>query len=280
MGKSEFVTKLEGQWAKGLFVCVGLDSDYARLPQAVKDGSSVEDAIFEFNRAIVDATADLVCAFKPQSSYYEEQGAEGWNALARTAAYINKNYPHIVPILDAKRGDIDRTSASYARSIFDNLGFGAVTVNPYFGEDALDPFLAYKNKGVIILVKTSNKGNGEFQDQKLADTGKTLYETVAERVATVWNKNGNCGVVVGATFPKELAVVRSIIGDIPILIPGLGAQDGDVEATIQAGRDSRGWGMIINSSSTIIFASAGEDFAEAARAKTEELHRSVLKYAA
>lgn len=246
-----FKQKLEIHWKQGKFVCVGLDPDYSKLPESLK-GKSVEDTIFEFNKAIIDATFDLVCVYKPQSAYYELYGAEGLSALKKTVEYINQKYPDILTILDAKRGDIGPTNEAYAKWIFEEFNFDAVTLNPYLGKEALLPFLNFKDKGCIILVRTSNPGAGEFQD--LLIDGKPLYQIVAQNVAQSWNTNGNCAVVVGATYPKELEEVRAIVGDMPILIPGVGAQGGDVEATVKAGKDSRGWGIIISSSRGIIYA--------------------------
>lgn len=276
MAKCEFVSKLENLWSQGNFVCVGLDSDYSKLPLHLKEGKTVDQAILEFNIAIIKATADLVCAYKPQSSYYEEQGVEGSKALQETADYLHQKYPHIPTILDAKRGDIGPTSQSYARAIFDRMGFDALTVQPYLGQEAVQPFLNYKDKGSIVLCRTSNPGAKEFQDQLI--DGEPLYQIVARNVAQNWNKLGNCAVVVGATYPEELAVVRGIIGDMPILIPGIGAQGGDIESTVKAGKNSKGQGMIINSSRGIIFASSGKDFAEAARAATQHLRAKINSY--
>ncbi len=215
-------------------MCVGLDK-----------GS------FEFNKSIIDQTADLVLAYKPQSAFYEAEGSEGLEGLEKTVEYIREKYPDIPVILDAKRGDIGSTNEAYAKAIFDNLGVDAVTVHPYLGQESLQPFLERKDKGIIVLVKTSNPGAGEFQD--LLVEGKPLYQIVAEHVKT-WNVNNNLAVAVGATYPEELKIVREIVGDIPILLPGIGAQGGDLEATIKAGKDSNGQGMIISSSRSIIFA--------------------------
>ncbi len=267
-----FNEMLKLKWNEGKFVCVGLDGDYELLPLSVKN-DSVEHSLFEFNKAIIDATADLVCAYKPQVAHYEEAGLGGWSALAQTLNYIKENYPDIPVILDAKRGDISSTNKYYAKEIFDNLGFDAVTVNPYLGEEALGPFLERKEKGVIVLVRTSNPGAQEFQDLKV--DGKPLYQVVAERVATKWNKNGNCAVVVGATYPEELKKVREIIGDIPILVPGIGAQGGDLEAALKVGLDSNKQGLMINSSRGIIYASKESDFAEASRRETEKLDKQI-----
>lgn len=276
--KSEFVAKLERLWGRGTSVCVGLDSDFTQIPESVKskENGGVTESMVAFNQAIVDATADLVCAYKPQIAFYEAYGVAGLSALYKTVQYIKSSYPDIPVILDAKRADIGSTNNGYVRAAFDQMGVHAITVHPYLGKEALKPFLERKDKGVIVLVRTSNAGAGEFQDLLIGE--EPLYRVVARSVATSWNENGNCAVVVGATYPKELAEVREIVGNMPILIPGIGAQGGDVEATVKAGRDNRAMGMIINSSRGIIFASKGEDFAEAARKAAEKLRDEINQY--
>lgn len=248
-----FLGKLKNRWDLGKFVCVGLDPDYSKLPQNLKNGASVEDNLFSFNQNIIDQTADLVCAYKLQSAFYEVFGEVGWKVLKKTALYIQEKYPDIPIILDAKRGDIGSSNEAYATAIFDYLGFDAVTVHPYLGEEALEPFLKRTDKGIIVLVRTSNPGAPEFQDLIIEGKGVPLYQVVAENVTKNWNHNGNLGVVVGATYPEELKKVREIVGDLPILIPGIGAQGGDIEETVKAGQDSKGQGMIISSSRGIIF---------------------------
>ncbi len=279
-GKSTntFISMLEQQWKQGNFVCVGLDSDYDRIPSMLKENTSVEDALFAFNRSIIDATQDLVCAYKPNSAFYEARGDVGFRALQHTVRYIKEIYPHIPVILDAKRADIGSTNLGYVEAAFDWLGVDAITVHPYLGQEALAPFLARKEKGIIVLAKTSNPGAGEFQDLPVGEAREPLYQVVARHVATRWNANGNCALVVGAPYPAELKQVRAIVGDMPILIPGIGTQGGDIEATVTAGKDSRGWGMIINASRTIIFASSGNDFAQVARSATEKLRAEINRY--
>ncbi len=273
---------LEAQWSRGNFVCVGLDSEFGKIPEFAyqarlnSDGVSVEGTIVAFNRAIVEATKDLVCAYKPNIAFYEAHGAEGIAALQRTIADIHAIAPDVPVILDAKRADIGNTNAGYVQAAFEFLQADAITVHPYLGAEALQPFLARAEKGIIVLCRTSNPGAGEFQD--LSVNGEPLYRFVARRVASEWNKNGNCALVVGATYPNELREVRGLVGDMPILIPGIGAQGGDVAQTVTAGKDSRGWGMIINSSRGIIFASKSEDFAEAARHETEKLRDLINQY--
>lgn len=294
MKERNFRQLLEARWARGNFVCVGLDSELGKIPASVhqKVAGSISDAVVAFNRAIVDATKAIVCAYKPNGAFYEALGTSGIKALLETILYIHEVAPDVPVILDAKRADIGNTNAGYVKAAFDFLQADAITVHPYLGKEALLPFLARADKGIIVLCRTSNPGAGEFQDLpvpnpmvkpfKAGDAGVDitpgiipLYQRVAYNVAHDWNTSGNCAIVVGATYPEELAKVRGLVGDMPILIPGIGAQGGDLEKTVKAGKDSRGRGMIINSSRGIIFASAGEDFAEAARRETLKLHDAI-----
>lgn len=267
-----FRTLLEGMWESGKFLCVGLDSDYEKIPEAARKGS-VRETIVGFNRAMVDATKEYVCAYKPNSAFYEVYGDEGWEALRETIHYIRESAPEVPIILDAKRGDIGNTNDAYARATFDHLGADAVTVHPYFGSESLAPFLERKENGIIVLCRSSNEGAGEIQNLEVA--GEPLYRTIARLVAEKWNGNGNCCIMVGATYPEELKEVREIVGDMPILIPGIGAQNGDLAKTIESGKDSRGRGMIIGASRSIIFASKGEDFAEAAGEAAKKLDADI-----
>jgi orotidine-5'-phosphate decarboxylase len=257
----DFLTKLKTSWNKNnSLLCIGLDPDMTKLPSHLREG---EAPYFTFNRAIIDATAEVACAYKPNSAFYEARGSAGIQELQLTCAYIQEKYPDIPIILDFKRGDIGNTNKQYAAFAFEYLGVDAITVQPYQGQEASQSFLDYKEKGIIILCKTSNSGSGEFQDLEI--DGKKLYAHVAERVKNNWNSNGNCLLVVGATYPSELADIRSIIGDeMVILVPGLGAQGGDTEATLKAGLNSVGDGLIIHTSRAVLYASDGEDFAEAA----------------
>ena len=273
-----FITKLEACWKRDNFVCVGLDSDYEQLPDVIKSGRPVEDALFHFNREMIDATHDLVCAYKPNAAFYEAQGEAGLRALINTVRYARETYPQIPVILDAKRGDIGSTNMGYVQSAFDYPGVDAITVHPYLGREALAPFLARKDKGIIVLVRTSNAGAGEFQDLPVGTEQEPLYMVVARHVVQDWNSNGNCAIVVGATYPDELRRVRAVVGDMPILIPGIGAQGGEVAATVKVGQDSRGWGMIISASRSIVFASRGSDFADAARVAAEQLRAEINGY--
>ena len=271
---------LEARWDRGCFVCIGLDPEADRLPAAVRpDGAGKPDpaalarATVEFCTAIASATHDLACAFKPNAAFFEAIGPDGVAALGTIVARLHEIAPDVPVIYDAKRGDIGSTNIGYVASAFDELGADAITVHPYLGREALGPFLDRADKGVIVLCRTSNPGAGEFQD--LETGGRALYEAVAERVAGHWNRNGNCSLVVGATYPDELARVRRIVGDLPILIPGVGAQGGTIGRTVVAGQDGRGRGMVISSSRGIIFASSGADFAEAARHATERLSHEI-----
>lgn len=281
MNDRKFGQMLEAQWSRGNFVCVGLDSEFGKIPESTHVGGN-ECAVHEgntvvaFNRAIVEATKDLVCAYKPNVAFYEAHGAEGIAALQRTIADIHAIAPNVPVILDAKRADFGNTNAGYVDAAFGFFRADAITVHPYLGAEALQPFLTRAEKGIIVLCRTSNPGAGEFQD--LSVNGEPLYRFVARRVASKWNKGGNCALVVGATYPDELREVRGLVGDMPILIPGIGAQGGDVEKVVSAGKNSRGQGMIINSSRGIIFASKGADFAEAARRETEKLRNLINQY--
>jgi orotidine-5'-phosphate decarboxylase len=313
MAERNFRALLEAQWERGNFVCVGLDSEFSKIPESArkyhdrttdsvgnvlycKGNVHVAKTVIAFNRAIVEATKDLVCAYKPNAAFYEAQGAEGVAALQRTIADIHTIAPDVPVILDAKRADIGNTNAGYVQMAFDRLEADAITVHPYLGQEALKPFLEREDKCIFVLCRTSNKGAGEFQDLPVLvrdelswmdpkDRLVPLYQVVAYQVAVHWNIKWNCGLVVGATYPEELREVREIARDVPILIPGVGFQTKEkepmevtVQKVVEAGRDSRGKGMIINSSRGIIFASSGPDFAEAARRETIKLRDLINKY--
>jgi len=253
-----FLQKLESRWATtSSMLCVGLDPDLARLPTHFNGRLS---ALADFCISIVDSTAEYACAFKPQIAYFAAVGAEA--QLERVCEHIRTAHPTIPLILDAKRGDIGDTAKLYAREAFERYNADAVTVNPYLGTDSLEPFFAHVGRGVIVLCRTSNPGSGTFQTQLI--DGRPLYEHVAERAAREWATLGEVGLVVGATYPEELARVRAIVGDMALLVPGVGAQGGDAETVIRVGRASNGYGLVINSSRAILYASSGPDFAEAA----------------
>jgi orotidine-5'-phosphate decarboxylase len=268
-----FANRLEKAWTTNRsLVCVGLDPEPTRFPASLQHSP---DRVFEFCRSIVDATADLVCCFKPQIAHFAAQGAE--DALARLIAHVHERHPNIPVILDAKRGDIGSTAQHYAAEAFDRYRADAVTVNPYLGHDSLKPFLDRAEKGVVILCHTSNAGARDLQELDVG--GQPLYRHVAQLVAREWNRNGNCALVVGATFPEELAQVRDIVGDdIPLLIPGVGAQGGDVAAVVKNGMNRRGTGLMISSSRAILYASSGDDFADAARTATTALRDEINRY--
>jgi orotidine-5'-phosphate decarboxylase len=255
-----FVDKLAQAWdANRSLLCVGLDPDLAKLPEPLRN----PDGIATFCKAIADATADLACAFKPQIAYFAALGAE--RQLEDVCAHIRTRHPQVPLVLDAKRGDIGATATQYAREAYDRYGADAVTVNPYMGFDSVEPYLEWSERGVIVLCRTSNPGGSDLQFLDVG--GVPLYQHVARLVAQKWNRNGQCSLVVGATFPEELAKVRALVGDMPLLVPGIGAQGGDIAATVQAGRTAAGAGMMINSSRAILYAApqGKEDFAAAAR---------------
>ena len=256
----DFISQLNTVWQQNnSLLCIGLDPDPARLPVSL---TGTGGALFAFCRAIVDATASVACAFKPQIAYFAAQHAE--DQLQQLISYIHEAYPSIPVILDAKRGDIGATAAQYAREAFERYQADALTVNPYLGFDSLQPYLEWTDKGIFLLCRTSNPGGADLQSLEV--DGQPLYQKVAQLAAESWNTNGQMGLVVGATFPEEIAQVRRIVGDMPLLIPGIGAQGGDIAATVKAGQTGYGNGVIINSSRAILYASAGEDFAQAATA--------------
>lgn len=269
-----FVRQLAEAWrVNDSLVCVGLDPELERFPAHI---AAAPSPIFEFNRAIIDATADLVCAYKPQFAHYAACEAEV--ELERTIEYIHRRAPGIPVILDSKRGDIGSTAGKYAIEAFERYAADAVTVNPYLGGDSLEPFLEHADKGIVILCRTSNPGARDLQD--LEAGGEKLFKVVARRAAQDWNTRGNVALVVGATYPRELAEVRSIVGDMPLLVPGIGAQGGDVGQAVASGQTAAGTGLIVNSSRAILYASQGEDFALAARTATERLRDEVNRHRA
>lgn len=266
---NRFCRDLEARMqAVNSLVCVGLDPEPDRLPDVLRGKS---DAILQFNRAIIDATHDLVCAYKPQIAHYAAVGAE--EQLIDTLRYIRERAPQVAVILDSKRGDIGSTAEKYAQEAFERYAADAVTVNPYLGRDSVEPFLSYREKGVIVLCKTSNPGSNEFQALDVG--GRKLYQVVAEQVAHDWNTHGNCLLVVGATYPEELADIRRRTGEMIFLVPGIGAQGGDVDLAVGHGMRTDAGGLIINSSRGILYASRGEDFAEKARQATVSLQQAI-----
>ena len=275
-----FMNSLRAAWAqRDSLLCVGLDPDPARFPVHLRQGKEGSDVrsreIFEFCRGIVDATADIVCCFKPQIAYFAAQAAEA--PLVDLIRYIHDRYPHVPVILDAKRGDIGSTAEHYATEAFKRFNADAVTVNPYMGRDSVEPYLAYQDKGVILLCRTSNRGGSDLQFLDVGG-GERLFERVARLVAEDWNVSGNCALVVGATFPAEIARVRALTGDMPLLIPGIGAQGGDIAATVKAGCTQGRDGLMISSSRAILYAGAGEDYAEEARRVALETRLLINQY--
>jgi len=253
-------------------LCVGLDTDFEKIPEKFK---SLEFPQFEFNKWIIEETHNFAVAIKCNSAFYEARGDKGMAELKMTMDYLTKNHPDIFTILDAKRADIGNTNNGYVTSIFDWLGFDAVTINPYLGQEAVQPFLDRKEKVSIILCRTSNSGAGEFQDLEIADPStvlrvRPLWQVIAGQVSENWNKNNNCMLVVGATYPEEMKKVREITGDMTFLVPGIGAQGGDLQAVMKAGLNNKGQGLIINSSRGIIFSS---DPKSEARKLCEEIRK-------
>lgn len=255
-------------------LCVGLDPDLNKIPESLKSNSSTP--IFDFNKAIIDATHKYVSAYKPNTAFYEATAENGIAQLKQTCDYIRANHSDIPIIIDAKRGDIGTTNKGYVEFIFDYLQADAVTLHPYLGKEALLPFLDRTEKGSILLCRTSNPGAGEFQDLLLENT--PLYKHIAQKIVNDWNNNNNCMLVVGATYPEELKEVRKIAPNMILLVPGIGAQGGDIEKTLQAGLDSNKSGLIISSSRGIIYASSGEDFAEKAKQEAQKLRDEINKY--
>lgn len=272
-----FMDRLRDRWERAdTLVCVGLDPEPAKFPAKFAHDP---DAIFHFCRDIVDATAPYVCAFKPQIAHFAAAHAE--EALRMLILHIGFRYPDIPVILDSKRGDIGSTAQHYAAEAFDRYGADAATVNPYLGRDSVQPFLDRAEKGVVILCRTSNPGAGDLQDMVLYDksgAGRPLYQHVAEKIARDWNAHGNCALVVGATWPDQLREVRAIVGEMPFLVPGVGAQGGDVEAVVTNARTADGTGLIVSSSRAILYASGGDDYAEAAANAARALRDEINRY--
>lgn len=260
----KFIDKLlsAGRRNKSL-LCIGLDPDVTLMPKV---------DLLEFNKAIVDATADLACAYKPNLAFYEALGIDGLKVLQKTIEHI----PDHIPVIgDGKRGDIGNTAKAYAKALFETFGFDAATVSPYLGYDSVEPFLGYEDKGIFILCRTSNTGAADFQS--LVDAqGRPLYEAVA-RKAKNWDTRGNIGLVVGATYPDELKAIRQLCPEMPLLIPGIGAQGGDLASAVKNGIDARGEKAIIAISRQILYASKGKDFAQAARHNAQGLRDDINK---
>lgn len=267
-----FTDLLHAQWSQGRFLCVGLDPDYEKMPASVKTGDIAKD-IVTFNKAIIDATKEVAAAYKPNTAFYEAYGAEGIQALEETTTYIHSTAPDTVLIIDAKRADIGNTNIGYAKFVFDVLQGDAVTMQPYMGGEALEPLFERAEKGVFILCRTSNPSAAEIQELEV--NGTPLYQHVAKLAVEKWNTRGNCAVVVGATVPDEIKTVREIVGDMPFLIPGIGAQGGDLEKTVRAAMTNNKTGFLMSASRSILFASSGDNFASAAREEAVRLHTQI-----
>ncbi|HEX7036947.1 MAG TPA: orotidine-5'-phosphate decarboxylase [Pseudomonadales bacterium] len=267
--RTPFPELLARRWIDGdTLLCVGLDPDRNQLPPALAGRS---DALFRFCADVVDATADLVCAFKPQIAYFAAQRAE--DQLERLIAYIHQCHPQVPVLLDAKRGDIGSTARLYAREVFERYDADAVTVNPYLGRESLEPYLDYADRGVFLLCRTSNPESGWLQEYPAE---RPIYLRVAE-AAMEWNRHGNLMLVVGATQPAQLERVRRVVGEMPLLVPGIGAQGGDLGAVLAAGLDRHGHGLLINSSRSILYAGSGDGFADAARAAASALASEIRR---
>lgn len=270
-----FFEKLETSVKKNnSLLCVGLDTDVHRIPKRLVEES--DEYIFEFNKAIIDATSQLVCAYKPNSAFYEADGIEGIAGLEKTITYIHDTYPDIPVILDAKRGDIGSTAAHYAMAAFDYLKADAVTISPYLGLDSADSFLSYKEKGIIILCRTSNPSASDFQD--LLVDGEPLYIKVARKIVEWDQTYHNCLMVVGATWPEQMGEIRKIAPEMTFLVPGIGSQGGDLEGTLKHGLKKDKTGLIINASRSIIYASPEEDFAQKAHKEALKLRDQINQY--
>ncbi len=268
-----FGQKLARRWDRSLFLCVGLDGSVEKLP-ALFAGQPPEEALFEFNRQIIEATAEYAAAFKPNIAFYEQSGPPGLVALKRTCDWLRSRHAEIPILMDAKRGDLASTNEAYAAAFFNYYQADALTVQPYMGAGALAPFLDRADKGVFVLCRTSNPDAAQIQGLEVV--GEPLYLTVARLAAgPEWNRNGNVGLVAGATFPAELGRIRATAPDLPLLIPGVGAQGGELGPVLEYGLDAKGVGVLINASRSIIYASSGPDFATAARQEAARLAQAM-----
>ena len=273
MTSTSFSAKLAAATASNdSLVCIGLDPLPSRLPESLRGDP---DPVLAFNRRIIDSTCDLVCAYKPNFAFYGALGRAGWDALGATIEHVPDGIPVVV---DAKAGDIGSTAERYAVMLFEELGADAATANPWMGRDAMEPFLAYRDKGTFLLCLTSNPGAADIMKQQLPG-GRTVYEEVAAR-ATEWNESGNCGLVVGATQAGAMQSIRALAPELPILVPGVGAQGGDLETAVRSAARPDGTGLLVNASRSILYASAGEDFASAARSAAAALREEINQYRA
>lgn len=255
------------------FLCIGLDSDWEKLPKHILE---TEDPIFEFNKAIINATHDCCVAYKPNTAFYENRGSKGWQSLEKTIHYLNVNYPNHFTIADAKRGDIGNTSRLYAKAFFESMNFDSVTVAPYMGEDSITPFLTYPGKWAIVLALTSNKGAEDFQLLQLKESKHQLFEQTLIKCKQ-WGTQDNMMFVVGATRPSMLAEIRKLVPDHFLLVPGVGAQGGSLDEVVKYGRNAD-IGLLVNASRSILFAGSEADFADHARLEALKLHQEMNSY--
>lgn len=270
----EFKTKLKKKWVEKKFVCVGLDPEIEKIPQEIKKKfQGTSEVIFQFNKAIIDATQTIAACYKPNSAFYEAEGEEGWKALKMTMDYINQVHSDMPTILDAKRADIGNTSRMYAKAAFEFFDADAVTVYPHVGRDAIQPFFDFKDKTTIVLIKTSNPDSKMFMDLNV--DGEPYYLRLAEEISS-WQVP-NIGVFVGATYPEEMAKVRKLFPDSPFLSAGVGAQGGDVKKIVRAGLDKKNQGIVFNSSRSILYASSGANFSSKACEEAMRLNRSIVE---
>ena len=267
MNKQQLIQHIQD---KKSFLCVGLDTDINKIPQQLLE---TEDPVFEFNKQIIDKTAEFAVAYKPNTAFYEVYGSKGWQSLEKTVQYIKANYPDIFIIADAKRGDIGNTSTNYAKAFFNTLKADALTVAPYMGKDSVEPFLGFEDKWVILLALTSNKGSQDFQYLNVGE--RLLYQQVLQ-TATTWASSEKMMFVVGATHPEELGEIRKMLPDYFFLVPGVGAQGGDLQTVAKYGL-SKDCGLLVNSSRGIIYASNGTDFADRAAEEAQKLQRQMAQ---
>lgn len=274
MTERNFTSLLHARWNAGTSVSVGLDPEIERFPAGLRT-QPPHDAILEFFRQVITATGDHAAAYKPNAAQFEALGDNGIAILRDVIAMVNDLAPAVPVIVDAKRADIGNTNSYYATAVFDHLGADAVTVHPYLGPEAMQPFLERRDKGIIVLARTSNPGAGRYQD--LSVNGMPLFQYIARDVAQEWNINGNCGLVVGATYPEEMKLVRSVAPDLPILVPGIGAQGGDVEATVRNGQTANGHGLLLHAGRSLMYAfeKRGGSVEEATRAEVEALTQEI-----
>jgi len=277
MSQNPFYQKLQKNWSNGKLMCVGLDVDLAKFPKHLDAVTQIDMRILEFNRHIVEATHEYACAYKLNSAHYERIGLDGYSALKSTIEYIRAAHPDVLVILDAKRGDIGDTNEYYAEAVFDELGADVVTVHPYMGHESLEPFLRRADKGVIVMGANSAHGAGEIQDLIVGKASEPLYQYICRLVAEQWSSFGNCSVTAGADNPEKLREIRAVVGGMPILLLGLGTQGGDLEECIKAGAGKDTFGLIVNSSRAILYASDGMDYGDAAHVVARTMNEALKK---